>query len=141
MIGHFFLFLTNNLCGLNRIGDVTHDSNYPTINLMVIIWIIVIITINTTNSPSITADNNISITVLMILQIISDTSFKEGFHPKIVENSLRLICKLLEILLLNSKANLKTIRFRSIGSIEKIKSRNTTLINRGNIGIFLAIVI
>ena len=141
MIGHFFLLLTHNLCGLNRVGNIAHDSHDTTINSMVITREIAIIIIKTANPPAITADDNVGVAILMILQIISDTPFKDGFHSKIVEDSLSLISKLLKVMLLNGKTNLKTIRLRCIRGIEKIQSRNTTLVNRCNIGILLTVVI
>ena len=141
MIGHFFLLLTHNLCGLNRIGNIAHDSYDTTINSMVVAGEITVVVIESANPPTFTTDDDIGIAVLMILQIIPDTTFKDGFHAEIVEDSLSLVCKLLKVMLLNSKTNLKTIRLRRIRSIEKIQSRNSALVNRCNIGILLAIIV
>ena len=73
---------------------------------------ITIVIIKTANSPAITADDDISIAILMIHKIPTNTTFKDGFHSEIVEDSLGLISKLLKVMLLNSKTNLKTIRLR-----------------------------
>ena len=141
MIWLIFLFLTNNLSGLNRICNITHDSNNTTINTMIIIRIILGIIIESANSPAITANYDIGIAILMILQIIADTTLNNGFHSEIMENPNSLTSKLSKIMVLNSKTDFKTISLVGFTSIKKIQSRNTAIINSGNIGILNSIKI
>jgi hypothetical protein len=83
---------------------------------------ITVIIIESANSPTLTTNNDISIAILMIHKITTNTTFNDGFHSEVVENSLSLIGELLKVMLLNSKTNLKTIRLRSIRSIKNNKS-------------------
>ena len=141
MIWLILLLLSNNLSGLNRICDITHDSNNTTINTLIVVGIVLSVVIQSANSPTITTNNNISIAILMILQIISKSTLNDGFHSEIMENPDSLVGKLSKIIVLNSKTNLKTISLVSFASIKKIQSRNTAVINSGNIGILSSIKI
>ena len=69
-----------------------------------------------------------------------DSTRDNRLSLKIMEDTNRFLTKFIEVMLLNSKTNFKTIRFVSINAVKKIQCGNTTIINSSNISILLAII-
>ena len=140
MIWSFGLFLTNKMRNLNRIRDITHQSNNATLNTLIMIWELHVIIIESANTPPITINNNISLTIFLG-KIPMNATINNGLHSEIMKNPDSLLTKLLEIILLNSKTNLQTIRLSSVCRMNKIQRRHTRIINSSNISILLTIEI
>ena len=109
--------------------------------MMICARIMIIVIRQSANSPTLSANNNILITVSMILQRRNDSSLNNRFHLKIMKNTNSLLTKFIEIVLLNSKTNFQTIRLICFCRIKKIQCWNTTIINSSNISILCAVII
>ena len=138
MIGRFFFFNASKILSIYRISNITHDSNNTGRNFVIMIRKQTVI-INSTYSPSLTTNHNILIAVISEVPINATSNSR--LLLKIMENSNSLAREFAKIVNLYCKTNLKTIRFGSFAGMNKIKIRNTSIINSSNISILHTIKI
>ena len=91
--------------------------------------------------PTLSFNDRICMRVRMIFNGLTNPTIDDGFHFKIVKDSLGLIRKLTKIILLNSKADFKTIRFRCFSDPKKIQTRNTAFVHSRNIVVRFSVVV